>query len=798
MHAYRSLRFSQWSLLALAVTALLQFGCGDKGRRSSPAPGSSDAATAPGSPDAAAAAAGPGPVELWEGPSPPIPTRPSPRFVPLATLVTQRIDKTTAPRRIGELALEAAKEIGQIPDVEIRARQLARLCATVGPNVDTHVVDQLAQGALDATGRVTQLIRLQEPFEGLAKCLAHASRAKRASLLAAMLTRAAETEELSVFSWPFRSAGAALAQLTPEEIEPILRLAERLLPKAQSAFHKEHLLSGMAAAGTALPPDRALGLLARAEAGVAGPTFADSRPVFLGELAQSWVGLARRQPTLLDRAAQAIIRLDTSPYDRAAALDQLTGLPNFAGAPKALVVLKLIAGALPKLPAAEREWLRRKLIAQAAKVDGALDTLRILVEAADPEQAFRTRVVAVRALASESPKEALRYAEAAVGLLDKMKPGSQRNTRHFYLFRALARVDQQARKPFLTELEKRATGSGDRSFAARTLLKLLELVGEKNPEEALRLQGELMQAVDSIEDEAHRLRVLEAIYALGLSSGPAAAETVIARAITMTGTGMSGRIWWRFIQSVNKQPAEVQARWLPRLLTILVDHSSSWRPEDLASRARLVARLAPKVLSPPEAEALLLRAWQAVERAPRRSAEVETQHVVSALRAIGVGLAGLGSAHFRILVRRLLARIPRRKTWSEPLMSHVTSLGCLLSPDDGAGLQKRLEAWVAMGTQETQLMRRGAIVAGMVACHGTLDHNAIRSWQEKGPAELSWDPMVQFLIRLPLADLQAKAAQLPERRQRIRMYRILIGATIERGTRELSRWRGRRSRGRSP
>ena len=131
-------------------------------------------------------------------------------------------------------------------------------------------------------------------------------------------------------------------------------------------------------------------------------------------------------------------------------------------------------------------------------------------------------------------------------------------------------------------------------------------------------------------------------------------------------------------------------------------------------------------------------------------------------------------------------------------MSHVSSLGCLLSPADGAGMRKRLETWMARGTEETRLIRRGAIVAGLVACHGPLDAAAVRDWLSKGPAELSWDPMVQFLIRLPLADLQAKAALLPERRQRIRMYHALIGATIERGTRELSRWRLRRDRSRPP
>ena len=307
-----------------------------------------------------------------------------------------------------------------------------------------------------------------------------------------------------------------------------------------------------------------------------------------------------------------------------------------------------------------------------------------------------------------------------------------------------------------------------------------------------------MAAVAAIASDADRLRALVRIYELGLPSGPAAAETVIARAVPMTGTGVNVTVWWNLIQSVAKGSPEAQKRWLPRLLGILVDLAPTWRPEHLASRARLVARVAPQVMPMPQAEALLLRVWQTIERAPRRSAEVETQHVVNALRAVGVGLATMGSIHFPILVRRLEDRIPRRRVASEHLMSHVASLGSLLATGDASGLQQRLETWVAKGTEETRLIRRGAIVAGLVASHGTLDGAAIRAWLAKGPAELSWDPMVQFLIRLPLADLKAKAALLPERRQRVRMYLALITATIERSTKELDRWRARGTRSRRP
>jgi hypothetical protein len=780
--------------LPLALIVLIPLGCGGK---SDPSPPPKVA------PDATPGPAGPSTEQLWEGPLPPIPTQVSPRYTPLPTLATQRIDRSVAPRRLGELALAASTEIAQIPNVEVRAAQLASLCRSVGPSVEPGVVDQLAQAAFDATGQVPQLLRLQDPFDDLAQCLAHAGAAKRASLLTALFTRAAGSQDLSVFTWPFRSGAAALAQLGPAEAEPLLKLAERLLPQAREPFHQEHLLSGAAAAGVALPPARALALLARAEAGVAGPAFNDARPFFLGELAQCWVWLAQRQPALLDRAVQAILRLGATPFARVESLGQLVALPTFSSSPQARKVLSTLAGELTqgelgKLPATEKAWLLRKLIAQAAQVDQAQEVLRSLVALVEPTQAYRAHVIAVRSLAARQPAEAVRYAEAAIGLLDKLEREPDRNWRQSHLFRALAGVEPQVRQPLLVRLEKRASAFSNQHLTAWTLRKLLELRRERTDTEGLRLQAELMTAVAAIGSDADRLRTLVRIHALGLPTGPAAAETVIARVVPMTGTGVNVTVWWNLIQSVAKQPPEVQKRWLPRLLAILVDLAPTWLPEHLASRTRLVARLAPQVLPLPQAEALILQVWRVIERAPRRSAEVETQHVVNALRAVGVGLASLGSIHLPVLVRRLEDRIPRRRVASEHLMSHVASLGSLLAPADRAGLQKRLETWVGKGTEETRLIRRGAIVAGLVASHGTVDGSAVEDWLAKGPAELSWDPMVQFLIRLPLADLQAKAALLPERRQRVRMYHALIEATIARTTQELDRWRARRDRPRRP
>ena len=788
MCACRSLLLRECPLrlgLWLIVAVIAGPGCGGKPKPSEQPPGTSDAAAGRPAPSLG---------NIWEGKAPPIPEAASQRFVPLPTLTTQRIDKATAPRRIGDLAVAASKEIAQIPVVEVRATQLASLCAIAGPNVEPAVVDRLAQMAFDATGQMTKVLRLQGAYDDLAKCLAHASSGKRAGLLAAIFQRAAQAKELSVFTWPMRSAGAALAQLSPAEAEPIIALAERMLPGAKEPFQREQLLSGMAAAGTTLPLPRAVAILGRAEAGVAGPAHAESRPVFLAELAESWVRLAGRQTSVVDSAAKAILRLETTPYDRVAALGKLVESPGFAGASKALAVLELIAGELPKLPFTERAYLRRRLIAQASKADGGLDLLKRLVASADPEHAYRVHVVAVRNLAAKHGAVAVQYADAAIGLLDKLPAEPERNFRQVHLFRALQGLEPKTREPLLGRLERRAASFKEKRHLAWTLRQILELRQDRGDAEGLRLQGELMRAVEIVSPDAAKLRLLEQIHAMGITKGPASADGALEKSLSMTNTGAGSSVWYRFVRAVSGQPLEVQKRWLPRLLPILVDRASAWRPEDLASRARLVARLAPKVMPRSEAEALLLQVWRVVERAPARSAQVETQHVVRALRAIGVGLATLGSSHFPVLVRRLLARIPRRKTWSEPLMSEVTSLGCLLAGADADGLQKRLAAWVALGTDKTQLIRRGAIVAGLVSCHGSVDEPVVKSWLSKGAAELTWDQMSQFLIRLPIADLQAKAVLLPERRQRIRMFKALIDATIEQGTRALRRWRERRAR----
>lgn len=787
--------------LTWALALLLSFGCGGKKTPQADASSTGD----PVHPRAL-----PGP---WEGPLPPIPSKVSPKYTPLKTLVTTRLDNKVAHRRLGELALAAAKEIDGMAGSESRAKHLASLCRQVGPDVTADVVDRLAQATFAATQKVAdaELGRLQDPYDHLAQCLAHAGAATRAQILPALLSRAAKSKDLSVFSWPFRSARAAMARLTPAQVEPLLRLAQPLLNRAQAYYHKEHLLAGMAAAGTVLAPARALALLARAEQGVAGAAFKDSREVFHGELAHTWVTLARQHPALLSRAAQAILRLAVTPYGRAKALGKLVELPAFSRSKEALPILKLLRREAAKLPATEKGWLLEMLIVQAAQVaavapaavDGApaLALLRQLVtdSGKEPEHALRARIAATKALAAKHPKEAVGYAAAALDLIDKLSKESRRNWQQAPLFRALQKVEPTVRQPLLARIEKRAAGFKDKYFTAWTLRRLLELQRAGNPAEALRLQGVMMTAVAAIPEAARRVRALRGIYKLQLNSGPAAAETIIAKALELSDKGVGAWVWERFVRPLEERPKAEQQRRLPRLLTLIVNQSSTWRPDQLARWARLVARLAPQVMTPAQAEALLLQVWQAVEGAGNRSAGVEIQYVVNALRAIGAALAGMGSAHFPTLVRRMEARIPRDKAWSEHLMSYVAALGTLLPTADQAHLEKRLNTWVGLGSKETRLMRRGAIIAGLVASHGALNQTAINDWLAKGKAHLTWKPMVQFLIRLPLPDLQKKAAALSSREERLRMYRALIRATAERAKRDPDqrrRERRRRDRGR--
>lgn len=729
----------------------------------------------------------------WAGPLPPIPTRVSAQLAPKKTQATTRLDKKSAHRRLGELALAASREIAKMAPAEERAKHLASLCREVAPNVTTDVVDNLAGATFTATGKVKMAGRLQDPYDGLAQCLVHASAATRVRILPALLSRAAKGKDLSVFSFPFNSARRALALLTPAQVEPILRLAQGLFARARQYYHTEHLLAGMAAAGTVLGPARAQGLLARAERGVAGPAFKESREVFFGQLALTWVWLAERHPELSERIARAIGRLAATPYARAQALGKLVEMPGFSRAKKAAAVLELIRGEGAKLPVTERAWLRKRLIAQAVQVKGALPLLRKLVNDADKQHAVRARIAATRALAATHAKEAITYANEALDLIDKLRPESRRNWRQAPLFRALAKIDAQARQPLLARIEKRAAGFQDKYFTAWTLRKLIELHRGKNPAEVLRLQRPMLTAVAVIATAARQVRALRGIYKLGLTSGPASADKMIAQALALSGKGVNAWIWARFLRPLSARPDSEQRRWLPRLLTNMVRQATTWRPDQLARHCRQVARLAPRVMSGSQAEALLLQVWAAVESADKRSPNVQIQQVVNALRAIGTGLAALGSEHFPTLVRRMEARIPRTSTWSEPLMSYVAALGTLLPLADAAALQRRLEAWVKLGDKDTRLMRRGAIVAGLVASHGNLDIQAISGWLAQGKAQLSWRPMVQFLIRLPMGDLQAKAAAVPSLRQRRRMYRALIRATAARAKREPN-WRRRRRR----
>jgi hypothetical protein len=769
-------------LLALAV--LVSPGCG--GKKTQPPTNASQ--TDP---------AQPGP---WEGALPPIPNKPSTKFTPRKTLVTTRLDKRAAHKRLGDLALAASREIERIASPEGRAKRLASLCSSVGPYVSTDVVDRLAQATFVATQKVTRPGGLQDPYDHLAQCLAHAGAESRTRILPAILTRAAKAKDLSVFTWPFRSARSALAQLTPAQAEPILAQAQRILARARTYYHKEHLLSGMAAAGTVLPPARALALLARAERGVTGVAHNDSRPVFHGELAHTWVTLAKHHTALLNRAARAIVRLATTPYGRAKALGKLVDLPAFSRSGQASAVLKLLRREAARLPATEKGWLQQKLIERAALVDGGLDVLRQLVNDADQAHAFRARVAATRALAAGHPKDAIGYAGEALDLVDKLPKESRRNWRQAPLFRALKKVEPKVRQPIFDRMEKRAAGVKNKYYTVWTLRKLIELQRGSNPGEVLRLQKKMMTAVAAIPEAARRVRALRGIYRMQLESGPAAARRVIAQAVKLSGSGVGARVWARFIRPLNKRPLAEKKRWLPILLTNIVKQASTWYPDRLARWARIVTRLAPQVMVPAKAEALMLRVWQAVESAEKRSGNVQVQQVVNALRAVGAGLARMGSEHFPALVRRMLARIPERKAWSEHLMSYVAALGTLLPAADAAQLHKRLQAWVELGSKETRLMRRGAIIAGLVASHGTLNQSAIRNWLAKGEAHLTWRPMVQFLIRLPLDDLKQKAAALPSRSERLGMYRALIRATAERAKREprRRRWRRRRRRRRRP
>jgi hypothetical protein len=728
----------------------------------------------------------------WEGPLPSIPTRVSPVLTPRKILVTSRLDKKAAHRRLGELALAAFKEIAGMALPDVRAEQMASLCQRVGPYVTVEVVDRLVGATFLATQKVAPA-KLQNAYDHLVQCLTHAGDATRARILPALLARAATAKDLSVFSWPFNSARHALEQLTAGQVEPIVALAQRLLMRAQTYYHKEHLLAGLAAAGTVLPPARAQGLLARAERGVAGAAFKESRPIFLGELALTWVAFAARHPALLDRAVGAILRLPTSPYARAKALGKLVELPGFSGSKQAPAVLKLLGREAAKLPATEKIWLQRKLIEQAARVVGGLPLLESVITAADPANAYRARVIATRALAVKNPRRAIVHAGAALDLVDKLPKESRRNWRQAPLFRALKKVEPMHRQPLLARIEKRAAGFKNKYFTAWTLRKIIELHGKSNPGEVRRLQPKMMAAVAGIAKPARRVRALRGIYKLQLSGGPAAAPTVMDQALKLSEAGVGAWVWGRFLRPLGKRPLAERKRWLPRLLGNIVRQSSTWQPRELARWSRLVARLAPQVLSPAEAEALMLRTWAAVERAAKRSGGVETKEVVNALRALGAGLAKLGSVHFATLVRRMEARIPRRKAWSEHLMSYVAALGALLPPADAGQLHKRMKGWVALGGKDTRLMRRGAIVAGLVASHGGLNRGAIRGWLAQGTARLSWRPMVQFLIRLPLADLETKAAALPSRQERLRMYSALIRATVVRAKRTpRSRRRNRR------
>ena len=776
-HAMRSC-----CLLSLALW--VSVGCG--GKKTPPAAD----ASSPVGPDRPRATTGP-----WVGPLPAIPTQVSPRLKPRKTLRTTRLDKQSAHQRLGELALAASQEIDAMAIPDVRAKHLASLCQRVGPYAATDVVDRLARAAFAATQKVATLDKLQNAYDHLAQCLSHAGAATRARLLPAMLTRAATAKDLSVFSWSFNSAKRALAQLTPDQVEPILALAQRLLMRAQAYYDKEHLLAGMAAAGTVLPPVRAQALLARAEQGVAGPAFKESRAVFLGELALTWVAFARRHPALLRRAALAILRLATTPYGRAQALGKLIELPAFSGSKQALVMLTLLRREAAKLPATEKGWLQQKLIEQAARVPGALALLGQVVTDADKEHAYRARITATKALAAKHPNVAIRYAGEALDLIDKLPKESRRNWQQAPLFRALKKVDVKVRQPLFVRIEKRSAGFKDKYFTAWILRRLLELHRGSNAGEVRRLQGKMMTEVAAIPEAERRVRALRGIYKLGLPSGPAAAETVIAQALRLSEAGVGAWVWGRFLRPVGKRPLAERKRWLPGLLKTIVKQSSTWQPQELARWCRQVAQLAPQVMSATEAEALMLQAWLAVEVAAERSGGVETREVVNALRAIGAGLARLGSDHFSTLVRRMESRIPRNKAWSEHLMSYVAALGTLLSLPDEAQLQKRLESWVLLGSEETRLMRRGAIIAGLVASHGSVNRSAIRFWLTKGAARLSWLPMVQFLIRLPLSDLQAKAAALPSRQERLRMYSVLINATAARAKREPRSRRRNRRRG---
>ncbi len=734
----------------------------------------------------------------WEGPLPSIPTRVSPVLTPRKTLVTSRLDKQATHRRLGELALAALAEIAGMTIPDARARRMALLCQRVGPYVAVDVVDRLAGATFVATQKVAPA-KLQNTYDHLAQCLTHAGEATRARILPAILTRAATTKDLSVFTWPFNSARRALEQLTAKQVEPILALAQRLLMKAQAYYHKEHLLAGLAAAGTVLPPARAQALLARAERGVAGAAFKESRPVFLGELALTWVAFAKRHPEQSDRAAQAIGRLAISPYARVKALGKLLELPGFPGSKQAPAVLKRLRTEATKLPATEKIWLQRKLIEQAARVEGGLPLLAQVVADADPAHAFRVRVVATRALAVKHPRQAIVHAGAGLDLIDKLPRESRRNWRQAPLFRAIKKLDPLHAKPLFARIEKRAAGFKNKFYTVWTLRKLMELQATSNPGEVRRLQPKMMSAVAAIAKPYRRVRALRGIYKLQLRRGPAAAPTVMAQALKLSEAGVGAWAWGRFLRPLGSRSLAERKRWTPSLLRNIVKQSSTWKPQDLARWSRRVTRLAPQVMPPKEAEALMLQTWAAVERAARRSGGVETKEVVNALRAVGAGLAKLGSVHFPTLVRRMEARIPRRKAWSEHLMSYVAALGALLPAADIQLLDRRMSDWVALGNKDTRLMRRGAIVAGLVASHGDLNRAAIRSWLAQGKARLSWRPMVQFLIRLPLADLKTKAAALPISRERRRMYRALIRATVERAkrtprSRRRQRRRNRRNR----
>lgn len=762
--------------LPLALLLLFFPGCGEKphGRPSSEADSSPRAPSGP-----------------WEGELPPIPSRPSARFTPQEIHVTTKLDKQAAYKRLGDLALAASREVEGMVRRGERARLLAALCLRAAPYAATDVVDGLARAAFAAAGKVKNPDRLQDPFENLAKCLAHAGDKTRSDILPALLSRAAKAKDLSVYSWPFRSARSALGNLTAAQVEPILRQAQGLLARAQLYFHKEHLLSGMAAAGTVLPPARALALLARAEQGVAGAAHNESRPVFFGELADTWVELAGKHPDLMSRAASAIVRLAKTPYRRAQALAKLIQLETFPGSKQAPAVLGLVGSVAAKLPSAEKGFLQEKIIEQAARIDDPLKIIRKTVNEADEPHAARSRITAVGALAARHPKEAVVYANEALDLLDKLPEEARRNWGQAPLFRALAKIDPGTREPLLKRMEERAARFKDKYFTAWTLRRLVELQKKSNPKEALRLQKEMMAAVNAVPEAAMRVRALRGIYKVQLESGPAAASSIIAQAVKLSDKGVGAWVWARFIEPLEKRPEAEQKRWLPVLLESIVKQASTWRPDNLSRWSRYVANLAPKVMDPVQAEKLMLQVWLEVETAEQRSDEVQVQQVINALRHLGAGLARLGSSHFPTLVRRVLARIPEQKAWSEHLMSYVSALGTLLPAPDAAQLRKRLKAWVDKGGEKTRLVRRGAIVAGLVASHGAVDQEAVRYWLAQGEAHLSWRPMVQFLIRLPIPDLEKKAAALPGRWERYRMFLALIRATEERAKQE-TRWRRRR------